>query len=222
MIYLENDWQTLLNEELQKEYFLNLKNFLAKEYSTKTIYPAQEDIFNALHFTAYQNVKAVILGQDPYHRPGQAHGLSFSVKPGTPLPASLRNIFKELADDLSCPIPKCGHLKKWADEGVLLLNTVLTVEAGKANSHKKKGWETFTDKIISLLDEKPSPIVFILWGNNAQTKKSLITKPYHHIIASAHPSPLSAYNGFFKSSPFSKANQLLLLHQQAPIDWQLD
>jgi uracil-DNA glycosylase len=217
-----NDWQILLQEEMQKEYYQKLQQFLTEEYQTKTIYPARDDVFNALNFTAYQDVKVVILGQDPYHRPGQAHGLSFSVKPGTPLPASLRNIFKELQDDLSCKIPAHGYLKKWAKQGVLLLNTVLTVEEGKANSHKNKGWEVFTDRIISLLNEKKQPLVFILWGNHAQSKKLLITNPYHHIIASAHPSPLSVRHGFFKSKPFSKANTLLVAADLSPIDWHLD
>ncbi|MCE5285633.1 MAG: uracil-DNA glycosylase [Pelosinus sp.] len=222
MLHLQSYWQELLQEEMHKEYFLNLQQFLAEEYQTKNIFPPASDIFNALNFTGYQDVKVVILGQDPYHRLGQAHGLSFSVKPGIPLPASLRNIFKELQDDLSCTLPKHGYLKKWAEQGVLLLNTVLTVEEGKANSHKNRGWEIFTDKIISLLNEKKTPIVFILWGNHAKSKKDLITNPNHHIIASAHPSPLSARHGFFTSKPFSKTNALLLAAKLPPIDWQLD
>jgi uracil-DNA glycosylase len=222
MLNLPNDWHNLLQEEMQKDYFLKLQQFLADAYQTKSIFPAQADIFNALKFTAYNDVKVVILGQDPYHRPGQAHGLSFSVKPGTPLPASLRNIFKELQDDLACRPPKHGYLKKWADQGVLMLNTVLTVEEGKANSHKNKGWEIFTDKIINLLNEKKEPLIFILWGKHAQAKSAVITNPYHHIIAAAHPSPLSARHGFFQSKPFSTANTLLIAEKQLPIDWQLD
>lgn len=207
---------------MQKEYFWNLERFLVAEYQTKTIFPPQHDIFNALNFTAYQAVKVVILGQDPYHQKGQAHGLSFSVKPSTPIPASLKNIFKELQDDLGCEAPKHGCLKKWAKQGVLLLNTVLTVEEGKAHSHKQRGWETFTDKIIALLNEKKAPVVFILWGNHAKTKQSLITNPLHHIIASAHPSPLSVRHGFFKSKPFSRANALLMAANEPPIDWLLN
>jgi uracil-DNA glycosylase len=222
MINIPNGWQELLAAETSKAYFLQLQQFLAAEYQTKTIFPPQQDIFNALKFTAYRDVKAVILGQDPYHGQGQAHGLSFSVKPGVPLPASLRNIFKELQDDLGCSMPTCGYLKKWANQGVLLLNTVLTVEEGKANSHKKQGWETFTDKIISLINEKQDPVVFILWGNHAKAKQSLITSPQHYILFSAHPSPLSARHGFFKSKPFSRTNALLTAIHKAPIDWQLD
>lgn len=222
MISLQNDWNTLLQEEMHKGYFVKLQRFLAEEYQTKTIFPPPKDIFNALNFTAYQDVKVVILGQDPYHKLGQAHGLSFSVKPGIVLPASLKNIFKELKDDLACEIPKHGFLKKWADQGVLLLNTVLTVEEGNANSHKNKGWEIFTDRIIDLLNKKQQPIVFILWGRHAQAKKSIISNTDHHILTSAHPSPLSARHGFFKSKPFSKTNALLISAKASPIDWQLD
>ena len=180
------------------------------------------DIFNALHYTDYDKVKVVILGQDPYHGPNQAHGLSFSVKPNVPIPPSLRNIYKELHDDLGCYIPNNGYLKKWADEGVLLLNTVLTVRAGLANSHKNKGWEQFTDNIIKVLNEREKPIVFILWGNNAISKKKLITNKNHLILQSVHPSPLSASRGFFGSKPFSKTNSFLESIGETPIDWQIE
>ncbi|HOJ77994.1 MAG TPA: uracil-DNA glycosylase [Bacillota bacterium] len=221
-VIFKNDWQELLESELQKEYYLKLRRFLALEYQTKTIYPDKYDIFNALHYTAYNDTKVVILGQDPYHGPRQAHGLSFSVKPGVEPPPSLINIFKELKNDLGCYIPNNGYLKKWADQGVLLLNTVLTVEAGKANSHRNKGWEQFTDRIVSLLNERQKPIVFILWGSNAQSKTSIITNPNHYIIKSPHPSPLSASRGFFNSKPFSKVNLLLKSIGEEPIDWQIE
>lgn len=222
MITFKNDWQDLLKEEFQKEYYLNLRQFLIKEYQTKTVYPNKYDIFNALHYTAYKDVKVVILGQDPYHGPNQAHGLSFSVKPGIQSPPSLQNIYKELKDDLGCYIPNHGYLKKWTEQGVLLLNTVLTVVEGQANSHSKLGWEQVTDKIITLLNERKESIIFILWGNNAQSKTSLITNENHYIIKSVHPSPLSASRGFFKSKPFSKTNTMLTSMGQTPIDWQID
>ncbi|MBP1763848.1 MAG: Uracil-DNA glycosylase [Firmicutes bacterium] len=222
MIVFKNDWQKLLKDEFEKEYYQNLRQFLIKEYRTKTIYPDMYDIFNALHYTAYSEVKVVILGQDPYHGPNQAHGLSFSVKPGIQPPPSLVNIYKELQDDLQCPIPKTGYLKKWADQGVLLLNTVLTVIAGHANSHRGMGWERVTDRIISLLNERQDPIVFILWGSHAQSKANLITNKIHYIIKSPHPSPLSASKGFFKSKPFSKANAILVSIGKKPVDWQID
>ena len=218
---LHNDWNDLLEDEFDKEYYTNLHNFLIEEYKTKTIYPEMYDIFNALHYTEYKNVKVVILGQDPYHGPNQAHGLSFSVKPGVPVPPSLKNIFKELNSDLGCYIPNNGYLKSWANQGVLLLNTVLTVQAGNANSHKGKGWETFTDKIISVLNDRKDPIIFILWGNNAINKKKLITNPQHYILQSVHPSPLSANRGFFGSKPFSKTNEILKQLGKKPIDWQI-
>ncbi len=219
---LKNDWSNLLKDEFNKEYYRKIHNFLVNQYSTKKIYPDKYDIFNALHFTPYKDVKVVILGQDPYHGPNQAHGLSFSVKSGNKIPPSLVNIYKELHDDLGCYIPNNGYLKKWSDQGVLLLNTTLTVEAGKANSHQKIGWSIFTDKIISLLNEKEDPIVFILWGNNAIKKKSLITNPVHHVIQSVHPSPLSASRGFFGSKPFSKTNKFLESVNKSPIDWQIE
>jgi len=222
MIVFKNDWQDLLKDEFEKEYYQRLRQFLIKEYRAKTVYPDMYDIFNALHYTAYEEVKVVILGQDPYHGPNQAHGLSFSVKPGVQSPPSLVNIYKELHDDLNYPIPKTGYLKKWADQGVLLLNTVLTVIAGQANSHRGIGWENVTDRIISLLNERKDPIIFILWGSHAQSKTSLITNKIHHIIKSPHPSPLSASRGFFRSKPFSKTNAILVSIGKNPIDWQVD
>lgn len=219
---LKNDWNELLNEEFSKEYYLNLRDFLINEYKTKTIYPDMHNIFNALHYTAYKDVKVVILGQDPYHGPNQSHGLSFSVKPGVKTPPSLVNIYKELHSDLGCYIPNNGYLEKWAHEGILLLNTVLTVRAGEANSHKNKGWEKFTDKIISLINEKDDPVVFILWGKNAQSKTKLITNSKHYIIESVHPSPLSASRGFFGSKPFSKTNEFLKSIGKTEVDWQIE
>ena len=218
----KNDWKEILSNEFDKDYYKDLRKFLVSEYKTKIIYPNMYDIFNALHYTAYKDVKVVILGQDPYHGPNQAHGLSFSVKPGVTPPPSLKNIYKELHTDLGCYIPNNGYLKKWADQGVLLLNTVLTVQAGNANSHKGKGWDIFTDKIISSLNERKDPIVFILWGNNAISKKKLITNKNHYIIQSVHPSPLSASRGFFGSKPFSKTNDFLKSIGKAPIDWQIE
>ncbi|MBZ9609835.1 uracil-DNA glycosylase [Clostridium estertheticum] len=219
---LVNDWNELLFEESNKDYYLKLRYFLKEEYEKAQIYPEVQDIFNSLKYTAYNDVKIVILGQDPYHGPSQAHGLSFSVKTNVPIPPSLLNIYKELTNDVGCYIPNHGYLKKWADQGVLLLNTVLTVRSGEANSHKNKGWEHFTDKIIALLNEKTEPIVFILWGNNAQTKQSLVTNPIHYIIKSVHPSPLSAYRGFFNSKPFSDANNFLTSVGEKNIDWQIE
>ncbi|SHF16578.1 uracil-DNA glycosylase [Clostridium fallax] len=221
-VKLNNDWKNLLNEEFSKDYYLKLREFLKKEYQTKTIYPNMYDIFNALHYTAYKDVKVVILGQDPYHGPNQAHGLSFSVKPGVKTPPSLVNIYKELNTDLGCYIPNNGYLKKWTDEGILLLNTSLTVRAGLANSHRGMGWEILTDKIIEILNRREDPIVFILWGNNAISKEKLITNKKHLIIKSPHPSPLSASRGFFGSKPFSKTNNFLKSIGKTPIDWQIE
>ena len=222
MIIFNNDWQGLLNDEFKQDYYQKLRQFLITEYRSKTIYPDMHDIFNALHYTAYQDIKVVILGQDPYHGPNQAHGLSFSVKPGIAAPPSLVNITKELQSDLNCFMPNNGFLKKWADQGVLLLNTVLTVVAGQANSHRNIGWETFTDKVITLLNERQDPMVFILWGNNALSKSNLITNPQHTILKSPHPSPLSAYRGFFGSRPFSKSNNFLRSLGKTPINWQIE
>lgn len=219
---LKNDWKNYLSSEFEKDYYKNLRSFLKNEYNSTVIYPNMHDIFNTLHFTSYADTKVVILGQDPYHGPNQAHGLSFSVNPGVKTPPSLLNIYKELHSDLNCYIPNNGYLKKWADQGVLLLNTVLTVRAGEANSHKNKGWEEFTTQVIKALNKKETPVVFILWGNNAISKESLITNPKHFIIKSVHPSPLSASRGFFGSRPFSKTNEFLISTNQKPIDWQIE
>lgn len=216
-----NDWAIFLSNELKEPYYLKLREFLIQEYKTRTIFPSMYDIFNALHYTAYQDVKVVILGQDPYHGPRQAHGLSFSVQPGVEAPPSLVNIFKELHDDLACKIPDNGCLVPWAKQGVLLLNAVLTVRERQANSHQGLGWERFTDKVIALLNEREEPIVFILWGRPAQKKKSMITNPKHLILESPHPSPLSASRGFFGSRPFSKANAFLVQNGMQAIDWQI-
>ena len=216
-----NDWAELLDDELKEPYYQELRKFLIDEYSTKQIFPNMYDIFNALHFTSYADTKVVILGQDPYHEPGQAHGLSFSVLPNVPPPPSLLNIFKELRDDLGCFIPNNGCLKPWAEQGVLLLNAVLTVRAHAANSHRGHGWEIFTDKIIRLLNEHERPLAFILWGRPARSKKTMITNSHHFIIESAHPSPLSASGGFFGSRPFSRVNTFLESIGEKPIDWQI-
>lgn len=219
MVHIGNDWDTLLGDEFKKEYYLSLREFLKSEYFSRKIYPPMDDIFNALKYTSYENTRVVILGQDPYHGEGQAHGLCFSVKEGTPPPPSLKNIFKELNDSLGISPPPCGELVGWAKQGVLLLNTTLTVREGAPQSHKGKGWEILTDKIIELMNEKQTPVVFMLWGGNARAKKSLITNKHHLILECAHPSPLSAYAGFFGSNHFSKANDYLLSLGQAPIDW---
>lgn len=221
-VNFKNQWQDLLKDEFSKEYYLKLREFLKLEYSTRTIYPHMNDIFNALHFTSYEDVKVVILGQDPYHGYKQAHGLSFSVQPGIKIPPSLRNIYKELHDDLGCYIPNNGFLKSWTKEGILLLNTVLTVREGSPNSHKNKGWEIFTDRVISLLNEREKPMVFILWGNNAISKEKLITNKNHLILKSVHPSPLSASRGFFGTKPFSKTNDFLKSINEKPINWQIE
>lgn len=216
-----NDWAELLDDELNEPYYQQLRKFLIDEYRTRKIFPDMYDIFNALHFTSYADTKVVILGQDPYHEPGQAHGLSFSVLPDVPPPPSLLNIFKELRDDLGCFVPDNGCLKPWADQGVLLLNAVLTVRAHAANSHRGHGWEQFTDKIIRLLNDHERPLAFILWGRPARSKKSMITNPRHFIVESAHPSPLSASGGFFGSRPFSRVNKFLESIGETPIDWQI-
>lgn len=221
MVKLGNEWDELLKGEFEKPYYLQLRQFLKSEYSTYTIYPDMYDIFNALKLTPYNDVKAVILGQDPYHEPNQAHGLAFSVKDGVKLPPSLINIYKELNTDLGLPIPEKGDLTKWAKEGVLLLNTALTVRRGNANSHRGKGWEIFTDSIIKAMNEREKPVVFILWGANARAKTALITNPNHKILTCAHPSPLSAYNGFFGCKHFSKCNDFLKEKGIEPIDWSL-
>lgn len=221
MDIFHNDWKELLMPELEKPYYKELRQFLIHEYRTTTVYPDMYSIFNAMHYTAYKDVKAVILGQDPYHEPGQAHGLSFSVQEGVEPPPSLINIFKELETDLGCHVPDNGCLIPWAKQGVLLLNTVLTVRAHQANSHQGRGWEQFTDHIIELLNDHEKPIVFILWGSPARRKRSMITNERHLIIESPHPSPLSAYRGFFGSRPFSRCNNFLKANGETPIDWQL-
>lgn len=221
MSILKNDWAHLLQEEFEKPYYLELRNFLIQEYREQTIYPDKHDIFNALHYTAFKDTKVVILGQDPYHGPNQAHGLSFSVKPGINTPPSLKNIFKELKDDLGYEIPNHGYLVKWAKEGVLMLNAVLTVRQGKPNSHQGMGWENFTDRVISLLNEREKPVVFILWGKYAQEKETLITQNQHYIIKAPHPSPFSANRGFFGSKPFSKTNSFLNEAGLDKINWEL-
>ena len=200
MVNIGNEWDALLADEFKKDYYLRLRQFLKSEYSTREIYPAAENIFNALKNTSYSDVKAVLLGQDPYHEPGQAHGLCFSVQDGVEPPPSLKNIFAELNSDLGADIPKSGNLTKWAQHGVLLLNTVLTVRRGAANSHKGMGWEILTDKIISILNDREKPMVFLLWGSHANAKKPLITNSRHLILSTVHPSPLSAYRGFFATS----------------------
>ncbi|CDC72295.1 MAG TPA: uracil-DNA glycosylase [Acholeplasmatales bacterium] len=221
MVKLNNQWDELLCEEFKKEYYLKLREFLKIEYANYRIFPSMYDIFNALKYTDYKDVKVVILGQDPYHEIGQAHGLCFSVLDHVPLPASLKNIFKELTTDLNIPYPKTGNLTKWAKQGVLLLNTVLTVREHYANSHKNKGWEIFTNQVIELLNQRDESIIFVLWGNDAKQKKSLITNPKHFILTASHPSPLSAFNGFFGCKHFSKINEILQKNHQLPIDWSL-
>ena len=210
MKLIGNDWDDVLRDTFESEEYQKLRTFLDSEYKSKTIYPLPQNIYRALRLTSYSDTKVVILGQDPYHEPNQAHGLSFSVNKGVEIPPSLQNIYKELHDDLGCSIPNHGNLESWANQGVLLLNAVLTVEAHKANSHKGKGWELITDTIIQKLNEKQEPVVYILWGSNARSKKQYINNPNHLIIESVHPSPLSAYNGFFGSKPFSKTNNFLV------------
>lgn len=221
MVNIGNDWDELLADEFKKDYYLNLRQFLISEYNSRKIYPPMGDIFNALRATPYANVKAVILGQDPYHGEGQAHGMCFSVRKGTSPPPSLVNIFKELNAELGIPIPPHGELVSWAENGVLLLNTVLTVREGSPNSHRGHGWEILTDRIIELLNNRETPIVFLLWGGNARAKKKLIKNPAHLVLECAHPSPLSAYNGFFGCGHFAKANEFLQKNGIEPIDWRI-
>ncbi|MBR3147553.1 MAG: uracil-DNA glycosylase [Eubacterium sp.] len=223
MVTIGNDWDDVLAGEFDKEYYRKLRLFLINEYRSHTVYPDMNDIFNALKYTPYSRVKAVILGQDPYHEPGQAHGMAFSVREGTEQPPSLVNIFKELQEDIGIPRPALDHgcLIPWAEEGVLLLNTVLTVREHEANSHKGKGWEQFTDRVIGLLNERPEPVAFILWGRNARDKKDLITESRHLILEGAHPSPLSAYNGFFGGRYFSRTNEFLAEQGAGEINWEI-
>ncbi len=222
MVNIGNEWDELLKDEFKKEYYLKLREFLKTEYGTRRIYPNMYDIFNSLKYTSYSDVKAVIIGQDPYHGAGQAHGLCFSVQKGTAIPPSLQNIYKELYSDLGIPPVLHGYLKKWADSGVLLMNAVLTVREGQANSHKGMGWEIFTDRVIELLNQREKPIVFLLWGGNAKQKMRLVSNPNHLILQAAHPSPLSAYNGFFGCRHFSKANEFLTANGMEPIDWRIE
>jgi len=222
MAAIDNDWLPVLNEEFKKAYYKDLYTFVKNEYNTTACFPPAEDIFNAFHYTPLSNVKVVILGQDPYHEPGQAHGLCFSVKPGVPAPPSLVNIYKELNAYLGCKIPNNGYLEKWARQGVLMLNTVLTVRCHQAFSHKDHGWENFTDAAIKAVNSLDKPVVFILWGSPAQKKAAMLNNPKHLIIKSPHPSPLSAYRGFFGSHPFSMTNEFLEKNGLSPIDWQIE
>lgn len=222
MSMITNDWLEPLSSEFRKGYYSQLYNFVKDEYSKTVVYPPAEDIFNAFHFTPLKDVKVLLLGQDPYHNEHQAHGLSFSVQPGQDIPPSLVNIYKELHDDLGCYIPNNGYLKKWADQGVLLLNTVLTVRAHQANSHQGHGWEQFTDAVIQAVNAQDRPIVYMLWGAPARRKKAMLTNPKHLILDAPHPSPLSAYRGFFGCKHFSKANEFLKASGLEPIDWQIE
>lgn len=219
MVRLNNDWDGILKDEWEKPYYRHLHNFLKEEYSTRRIYPDMHDIFNALKYTPFSDTKVCIIGQDPYHGPGQAHGLCFSVKKGVALPPSLVNIYKEITDDTGVTMPPYGELTGWARQGILLLNTVLTVRAGSPNSHKDKGWEIFTDRVISELNKKETPVVFLLWGANAERKARIITNPIHKKLITVHPSPLSAYRGFFGCRHFSKTNEILEQNGLSKIEW---
>lgn len=222
MSQITNDWLDAISSEFKKPYYRDLYNFVKDEYSRTVVYPPADDIFNAFHFTPLSKVKVLILGQDPYHNVNQAHGLSFSVKPGEDIPPSLQNIYKELNENLGCYIPNNGYLEKWAREGVLLLNTVLTVRAHQANSHQGRGWEQFTDAVINAVNEQDRPIVYMLWGRPAQSKAPMLTNPKHLILKAPHPSPLSAYRGFFGCKHFSMANEFLEKNGVEPIDWQIE
>lgn len=222
MAAIQNDWLDAIRGEFRKDYYKKLYEFVKEEYSQYLIYPHSEDIFNAFHMTPLSKVKVVIIGQDPYHNVNQAHGLCFSVKPEVDIPPSLVNIYKELHTDIGCKIPNHGYLVKWAEQGVLMLNTVLTVRAHQAGSHQGKGWEQFTDAVIEAVNTQDRPIVFILWGKPAQMKKKMLTNPKHLILEAPHPSPLSAYRGFFGSKPFSKTNEFLQEHGIDPIDWTIE
>lgn len=222
MVNLENDWNELLKEEFEKDYYLNLRKFLIEEYKTRQIFPNMHNIYEALKHTSYKDTKVLILGQDPYHGDNQAHGLAFSVQPQVKTPPSLLNMYKELKEDLGCFIPNNGYLMPWADQGVLLLNTALTVRAHEANSHKNKGWEIFTDRVISILSEREDPVIFVLWGSNARKKVELIDTSKHYILEAPHPSPLSASKGFFGCKHFSKINEILKKLGKEPINWQIE
>ncbi|MCC0698841.1 uracil-DNA glycosylase [Clostridioides sp. ZZV15-6383] len=222
MVNLGNDWDELLKEEFEKDYYLNLRKFLIEEYKTRQIFPNMHNIYEALKHTSYKDTKVLILGQDPYHGDNQAHGLAFSVQPQVKTPPSLLNMYKELKDDLGCFIPNNGYLMPWADQGVLLLNTALTVRAHEANSHKNKGWEIFTDRVISILSKREDPVIFVLWGSNARKKVELIDTSKHYILEAPHPSPLSASKGFFGCKHFSKINEILEKLGKEPINWQIE
>ncbi|HEK8755253.1 TPA: uracil-DNA glycosylase [Clostridioides difficile] len=222
MVNLGNDWDELLKEEFEKDYYLNLRKFLIEEYKTRQIFPNMHNIYEALKHTSYKDTKVLILGQDPYHGDNQAHGLAFSVQPQVKTPPSLLNMYKELKDDLGCFIPNNGYLMPWADQGVLLLNTALTVRAHEANSHKNKGWEIFTDRVISILSEREDPVIFVLWGSNARKKVELIDTSKHYILEAPHPSPLSASKGFFGCKHFSKINEILKKLGKETINWQIE
>ena len=219
---INNDWDLALSDEFKKDYFLEIMNFVNEEYDSKTVYPPYDEIFNAFKLTPLGNVKVVILGQDPYHEEGQAHGLAFSTPDGRPIPRSLKNIFKEINNEYSYPIPESGCLEKWAKQGVFLLNTVLTVVEGQANSHSKCGWQTFTDNVIEILNNQTQPIVFMLWGKQAEKKKELITNSNHLVLITSHPSPFSARRGFLGSNHFRLANEFLKENSIDEIDWELD
>lgn len=221
MVKFGNDWDGLISYQFEAPYYLKLREFLKEEYFHHTIYPSMYDIFNALKLTSYEDTKVVIVGQDPYHEPGQAHGLSFSVQDGIPLPPSLQNIYKEIENEFGYKMGKSGNLTKWARQGVLLLNNVLTVRRGQANSHRNQGWEIFTDEVIRLLNVRKDPVIFVFWGNNAKAKLPLVTNPIHLVLTCAHPSPLSAYNGFFGCNHFKKINEFLLQNGKSPIDWKI-
>ncbi len=222
MVNIGNAWDELLAEEFKKDYYLKLREFLKYEYSHYTVYPDMHDIFNSMRYADYDNLKVVIIGQDPYHEPNQAHGLAFSVKKGNPIPPSLKNIYKEIHDDLGITEPNHGELTSWAKQGVLLLNNALTVRRGQANSHRGKGWEQLTDAVISKVNQKDSPVVYLLWGANAREKTRLINNPKHLVLTAAHPSPLSAFNGFFGCRHFSKCNDFLQKNGVEPINWLLE
>lgn len=222
MVNIGNRWDEILADEFKKDYYLQLREFLKREYGQYTVYPPMNDIFNSLRYADYDNIKVVVIGQDPYHEPNQAHGLAFSVKKGCPIPPSLKNIYAELEADLGIPPCPYGELTHWAKQGVLLLNNALTVRRGQANSHRGKGWEILTDRIIQCVNEKPDPVVYLLWGANAREKTKIINNPRHLILTAAHPSPLSAYNGFFGCRHFSKANKFLEENGAEPVDWRLE
>ena len=221
MVKFGNDWDNLIAYQFDAPYYLKLRQFLIEEYRNNIVYPSMYDIFNALKLTSYADTKVVIVGQDPYHEPGQAHGLAFSVQDGIELPPSLKNIYKEIENEFGIKMSRSGNLTKWANQGVLLLNNVLTVRASMANSHRNHGWEIFTDEVIRLLNVRKEPVIFVFWGNNAKAKLQIVTNPIHLVLTSAHPSPLSAYNGFFGCGHFKKINEFLVANGKSPIDWQI-